>query len=106
MPDAPHRMLNGVAIPLTQDEITARAAEESALAAKPAPSRLIAKTTIYRRATDQEMATLAAWLTGTATTRQRLMWQDAESGQVYAADVQPVAEALFGRSRAAVLLSP
>ena len=105
MPDAPHRMLNGVAIPLTQDEITARAAEESALAAKPAPSRLIAKTRIYRRATDQEMATLATALAGLSA-RQRLMWTDAEGGLVYVEDVQALAVQLFGAQRAAALLAP
>lgn len=105
MTDAPHKLVNGVAILLTQEEIAARAAEEAAVAARPRPSRLIAKTRIYRRATDDEIAALAAFL-ASATPRQRLMWTDAEAGLVYVSDVQAVAVSLFGATRAAELLAP
>lgn len=105
MTDTPHKLVNGVPVPLTQQEIAARVAEEAAVAARPRPSRLIAKTRIYRRATDDEIAALAAFL-DSATPRQRLMWTDAEAGLVYVSDVQPVAESLFGAARAAALLAP
>lgn len=73
----------------------------------PAPaSPQIAKTAIYRRATDAEIGAFEAWLTGTATPRQRLMWQDAESGLVLVTDIMPIAAGLFGPERAAVLLAP
>ena len=104
--EAPHRMLNGVKVLLTEAEIAERAAEEAAHAARPAPPRLIAKTAIYRRATDGELAMLEGFIATQATARQRLMWQDAEGGLVYLHDVQPLAEALFGVDRAGELLAP
>lgn len=104
--EPPHRLVNGVKVLLTEAEIAERAAEEAAQAARPAPPRLIAKTVIYRRATDVELATLEGFIAQQATTRQRLMWQDAEGGLVYVHDVQPLAEALFGAQRAGELLTP
>ncbi len=105
-PEPPHRMVNGVKVLLTEAEITERAAEDAAWASRPAPPRLIAKTVIYRRATDGELAMLEGFIAGSATTRQRLMWQDAEGGLVYVHDVQPLAETLFGAARAGELLAP
>lgn len=78
-----------------------------AVPAPPSPVRAeIAKTAIYRRATDAEIETFLAFLTGGATARQRLMWEDAAGGVVLVDDVQPLAEALFGPARAAELLAP
>jgi hypothetical protein len=105
MTDIPTRVLNGVTVPLTEAEIAARAADEAAAAAAPAPDRLIAKTRIYSRATDPELATLEAYLTSTASVRQRLMWQDAADGLVWVSEVLPFAQALFGNARAAELLA-
>ncbi len=103
--DAPHRMVNGRRVLLTEAEIATRAAEEAAHAERPAPPRLIAKTTIYRRATDDELAMLEGFIGTQATPRQRLMWQDAEGGLVYVQDVLPLADALFGADRAVELLA-
>ena len=43
-------------------EIAERAAEDAAWASRPAPPRLIAKTVIYRRATDGELAMLEGFI--------------------------------------------
>lgn len=104
--EVPSRLVNGVMVPLTQAEIAVRADEEAAWAVRVAPPRLIAKTAIYRRASDDEMGALDAFLRDTATPRQRLMWSDAEGGLVYVSDVLPIAEGLFGAERAATLLAP
>ncbi len=69
------------------------------------PPRTIAKTTIYRRATDAELALLEATLAALPL-RQRLLWQDAESGTVYVHEVEPVFVAAVGAPRAAELLAP
>lgn len=102
---ARYRMIDGVLVALTTEEEAARAAEEAAWTPPPA-ERLIAKTTIYRRATDAEITAFQAFLSTQATLRQRLMWQDAEGGLVRLDDVEPLAVALFGEARAAVLLAP
>ena len=74
--------------------------------APPAPvPRMIAKTTIYRRATDAEIAAFLGFLERVATPRQRLMWEDAEGGLVYVDDVIPLARSLFGADRAAEMLA-
>jgi hypothetical protein len=77
------------------------APSEPALPQRPAE---IAKTTIYRRATDEELAIFLDFLQQNATPRQRLMWEDAAGGMVLVEDVRPVAEALFGEERAVGLL--
>lgn len=71
----------------------------------PPPPRFIAKTTIYRRATDQELELLTATLPNLPL-RQRLMWQDAAGGEVSVAEVLPFFEAAVGATRAAELLAP
>ena len=73
--------------------------------APPAPPRLIAKTTIYRRATDAELALLEATIAALPL-RDRLLWQDAEGGTVYVADVEPFFVQAVGAPRAAALLAP
>lgn len=99
------KLVDGVAVPMTAEEIAQYEADQAAWAARETPPRMIAKTAIYRRATDEELAAFEAFLAVEATTRQRLMWQDAEGGLVLVADVQPIAEALFGAERAAELLA-
>jgi len=71
----------------------------------PPPPRSIAKTTIYRRASDAELALLEATLAALPL-RQRLLWQDAEGGTVYVHEVEPVFGAAVGAPRAAELLAP
>ncbi len=73
--------------------------------APPAPPRTIAKTTIYRRASDAELTLLEATLAALPL-RQRLLWQDAEGGTVYVHEVEPVFVAAVGAPRAAELLAP
>jgi hypothetical protein len=97
-------MLNGVAVPLTDAEITARTADEAAIARAPR-DRLIAKTAIYRRATDAELLALETFLDTTASPRERLMWRDAENGLVWVSEVMPLAQGLFGEARTAALLA-
>jgi hypothetical protein len=70
------------------------------------PPREIAKTRIYRRATDAELAEFEAFLRHQATPRQRLMWEGATGGMVVVEEVRPLAEAIFGAARAAELLAP
>lgn len=70
------------------------------------PPATIAKTSIYRRATDAELAQFDTFLRHQATPRQRLMWDDAAGGMVLVDDVRPLAEAIFGAARAAELLAP
>jgi hypothetical protein len=70
----------------------------------PPPMRSIAKTTIYRRATDQELALLEATLP-TLPLRDRMMWQDAVGGTVYAEEVMPFFVAAVGQARATELLA-
>lgn len=72
---------------------------------QPPPPRAIAKTTIYRRATDAELALLEATLAALPL-RERLLWQDAEGGTVYLHEVEPVFLAAVGAPRAAELLAP
>lgn len=69
-----------------------------------APPRTIAKTTIYRRATDAELTLLEATLAALPL-RQRLLWQDAEGGTVYVEDVEPFFVQAVGAARAAQLLA-
>lgn len=69
------------------------------------PPRAIAKTTIYRRATDAELALLEATVAALPL-RDRLLWQDAEGGTVYVADVEPFFVQAVGAPRAAALLAP
>lgn len=71
----------------------------------PPPPRSIAKTTIYRRATDAELTLLEATLAALPL-RQRLLWRDAESGTVYVHEVEPFFVAAVGAPRAAELLAP
>lgn len=71
----------------------------------PPPPAFIAKTAIYRRATDQELTTLEAVL-ATLPVRDQLMWRDAHEGVVAIADVTPLFVATVGAERAAVLLNP
>lgn len=104
-PPPPMKMVDGVEVPLSAEEIAQHEADALAWANRTPPPRMIAKTTIYRRATDEELAAFEAFLAGEATTRQRLMWQDAEGGLVLVSDVQPIAEALYGAERAAELLA-
>lgn len=89
-----------VEIPLTEEEIAALQA-----AAPPPPRRTIAKTTIYRRATDAELTLLEATLAGLPL-RDRLLWQDAEGGTVFVDEVEPFFTAAVGAPRAAQLLEP
>ena len=70
----------------------------------PAPMRSIAKTTIYRRATDQELALLEATLP-TLPLRDRMMWQDAVGGTVYVEEVMSFFVAAVGQTRANELLA-
>jgi hypothetical protein len=81
------------------------AGEIAAYVAPPAPARLIAKTTIYRRSTDAEIDAFENFLDNVATARQRLMWRDAENGHVIVDEVLPLATALFGTTRAGELLA-
>lgn len=77
-------------------------------AAPPAPdpdARFLAKTAIYRRATDAELEALEATLPSLPL-RERLMWQDAEGGLVRVAEVRPVFAAVLGEERAEALLAP
>jgi hypothetical protein len=71
----------------------------------PPPRRYIAKTTIYRRATDEELALLDATLPALPL-RTRLLWQDAEGGTVWVDEVEPLFAAVVGEARAAELLAP
>lgn len=71
----------------------------------PSAPRLIAKTTIYRRATDAELALLEATVAALPL-RDRLLWQDAEGGTVFVADVEPFFVQAVGAARAAALLAP
>jgi len=68
------------------------------------PPRLIAKTAIIRRATDEELATLAATLP-TLPLRDRMLWENAEGGLVRVVDVEPLFVATVGAERAAALLA-
>jgi hypothetical protein len=86
-------------VPLTPDEIAALPPPE------PLPPRTIGKTTIYRRATDAELALLEATLAALPL-RDRLLWQDAEGGTVYVHEVEPFFVAAVGAPRAAELLAP
>jgi hypothetical protein len=70
----------------------------------PAP-RSIAKTTIYRRASDAELTLLEATVAALPL-RERLLWQDAAGGVVLVADVEPFFTAAVGAERAAELLAP
>lgn len=70
----------------------------------PAKKKEIAKTTIYRRATDQELELLNSTLP-TLPLRERLMWQDALGGTVYVDEVLPFFVAVVGAQRAAELLA-
>lgn len=73
----------------------------------PLPPAFIHKTTIYRRATDGELATLTAVLASEAVTlRQRLHWQDAAEGLVKIEEVLPLFVGVVGEERALVLLDP
>lgn len=72
---------------------------------RPEPPRLIAKTTIYRRATDAELALLEATVAALPL-RDRLLWQDADGGTVFVADVEPFFVQAVGAARAAALLAP
>lgn len=71
----------------------------------PRPPRSIAKSLLIRRATDQELDALLLWLRTNATPRQRALWDHAHGNEVMVAEIQPVAEALFGTKRAAELLA-
>lgn len=99
------KLVDGVAVPLSAEDLAQRALDEAAFAEQAPPPRTIAKTAIYRRATDEELGIFEGFLATAATTRQRLMWQDAEGGLVLIDDVLPIAEALFGAERAADLLA-
>jgi hypothetical protein len=70
----------------------------------PAPLRAIAKTQIYRRATDAELALLEATLP-TLPLRERLLWQDAEGGTVLVDEVRPFFVSVVGEARADELLA-
>jgi hypothetical protein len=71
----------------------------------PEARRAIAKTAIYRRATDEELALLDATLP-TLPLRDRLLWQDAEGGTVWVDEVASMFAAVVGEARAAELLAP
>jgi hypothetical protein len=64
----------------------------------------LAKTTIYRRATDAELEALQAMLPKLSL-RERLMWTDAEGGFVKVREVRPQMVAAFGEERADQLLA-
>ena len=105
------RLADGADIPPDPDNVDWQAflawqqAGNVAEPAPPPPPRSIAKTTLYRRATDAEIQALVAFLQHQVTPRQRLMWEDAEGGLVLIEDVEPVAVHLFGAERAAELLA-
>ena len=69
-----------------------------------APLRETTKLAIYARMTDAEIATLDAYLRTTATTRQRLSWNDAVSIYLGNPDLIQLGAALFGATRAQELL--
>jgi hypothetical protein len=70
----------------------------------PAPPPSIAKTAIYRRATDEELELLAVTLP-TVPLRMRLLWDDAQNNEVLIDDVMPLFVAAVGAERAAELLA-
>jgi hypothetical protein len=109
------RMADGAVIPADprnadRQRFDAWVAEGNVPAATPAPpqpdpnERLIAKTTIYRRATDAELEMLEATLPALPR-RLRLLWQDAEGGLVRLGDVRPLFVEAVGEDRAAELLA-
>lgn len=88
-----------VEVPLTPEEV-------AALPPAPEPSkRYIAKTTIYRRATDAELEKIQVEL-AKQPLRNRLLWQDAENGVVAVDDVLPFFSAHLPYERAVALLAP
>jgi hypothetical protein len=102
-----HVTLDDPAFPAVAAELDGQVLdEEPQPPAVPAAPALIAKTAIYRRCTDEELELLEAFLAGSATPRQRLMWRDAEGGLVLLDDVTPLFVAAVGAERAAELLAP
>jgi hypothetical protein len=71
----------------------------------PPQPRLIAKSVIIRRATDEELEILEATLP-TVSRRDRLLWENAEGGLVRVDDVEALFIATAGAERAAELLAP
>jgi hypothetical protein len=70
----------------------------------PPQPRLIAKSLIIRRATDEELEILEATLP-TVSRRDRLLWENAEGGLVRVEDVEALFIATAGAERAAELLA-
>lgn len=90
---------------VTQEALDAAAKTVGTAPPEPPPPRLIAKTRIYRRATDAEIDKALDFLDTHATRRMRLMWNDAENGQVLVSEVRPIFATLFGEARADELLA-
>lgn len=71
----------------------------------PVIPRSLLKTSIYRRATDAELALFKTWKETMATIRQRFLWEDSVEIDPTDPDVIAVMTALFGALRAVELLA-
>ena len=92
-------------VDMTQGEVAEAQAVVGRMGTSALGAKVLLKTTIIGRCTDEELSAFDDWLSGMATLRQKMRWDNSVEISTADEEVRAVMTALFGEQRMLAILA-